>query len=481
MVAPDRDLFARVAERVERAAREERWQVLLDPAASYSRQYSEEQAWFSTHVDPAERTGRLVDLALARIASGDSEGTRRAFAVVGGVERLGESVRGSQIDALAALLAGMSLHDPRARRVFDLLVKTGRPDAFDRLADALAPRGPSGSAWIEDALVEFGAAARAVEDPRPAVRAAALRALPRTEDAPVATSRLAELASADQDERVRQAALAALRGRDDPLAEQAILALATAGSGPVRFDALRAAGGLASLEALQCLVETARKDAAFATAALEGLALRGDADAAMSLDAIARERGAADPVGRLALAEIKRLPRELALERLQALSREAGGELAREAACGLADLGEMVAVPALLADLEEPGRARRAVTLLTYLFCKDLGTEPWRFRSLHESQPGSTHADWFLSALAESGGRLPENSGVLDRAMIPHLIAAIEDSRWFVRRSAVEFLERTTGFTFGQLAVSATREEILELARRWREATGAQAGGSEQR
>jgi len=136
-------------------------------------------------------------------------------------------------------------------------------------------------------------------------------------------------------------------------------------------------------------------------------------------------------------------------------------------------------VGVLLDDLEDPRLQRRAQTLLTYLFCQDLGTESWRFRSLHESQPFATHADHFVAALRESGALVRDDEDPRDPASVPVLVAAIEDSRWFVRRSALEYLEAVTGRGLGTLSVDSGKEEIADLARRWREATTTQARGDE--
>jgi HEAT repeat protein len=235
-------------------------------------------------------------------------------------------------------------------------------------------------------------------------------------------------------------------------------------------------------DALNALLDAARGgDPALAAAALQGLSLRADEPAAAALEGIVRERGPDDAFGRLALYAIKGLPRDLALARLRKLQGDGDGAIAREAAYGLGRPGGDAGRATLLADLEEAKLRRRAQTLLTYLFCKDLGTEPWRFRSLFESQPVATHADHFLAALKEGGGNVPEGKDLRDRAFVPLLVAAIEDPRWFVRRSALEFLEAATGQSLGSLSVSAGKDEIAEVARRWREATTSQARGDEQR
>jgi hypothetical protein len=75
---------------------------------------------------------------------------------------------------------------------------------------------------------------------------------------------------------------------------------------------------------------------------------------------------------------------------------------------------------------------------------------------------------------------VPDGVDLKDHALVPVLVAAIEDPRWYVRRCALEALDAQTGRSLGSLPVKATVEQIADLAKRWREATSAQAQGSEQ-
>jgi hypothetical protein len=134
----------------------------------------------------------------------------------------------------------------------------------------------------------------------------------------------------------------------------------------------------------------------------------------------------------------------------------------------------MDAAPSLISDLEDAAHHARATRLLAYLFCKDAGTESWNYRSLYESRPGVTHAQLFVEALRDGGANVPENANLMDRSLVPVLVAAVEDKRWFVRRCALEALEAQTGRSLGQLATNASTEEVTALAKRWREATSAQ-------
>jgi hypothetical protein len=118
---------------------------------------------------------------------------------------------------------------------------------------------------------------------------------------------------------------------------------------------------------------------------------------------------------------------------------------------------------------------------LTYLLGQDFGTESGRFRSLYESRPGVTHSQLFQEALRAGGANVPEGIDWKDPALVAVLVAAIEDSRWFVRRCALEALDAGTGRSLGSLPVNANAEEIAALCKRWREATSTQAQGSEQR
>ncbi|MBM4016100.1 MAG: hypothetical protein FJ293_14205 [Planctomycetes bacterium] len=463
---------------LERAAEAAWWQLLLAFDATYPRRFAEEAAWQSTHPEPAARRSRLVDLALAAIAGDDLDVATRAFAVLARLDGLGASVRATQVEALAAQLAQLPPGDQRAKSLEALLVATGRDDAFDRVVDALTPRGGAALESIAQAMDRMGKTPRGLVDPRPLVRQAALLLAERDRH-PVAEAALAQLAQADPDEKVRNRALALLAERGGDGGSAIVLEQARTAPLPVRAEALRLLGRSQREDALEALVLHIRSDeSSLAAAALEGLSRRGDAAAADALDALVRERGPADPLGRLALAAVKGLPRPLATARLRRLLEEDSGTLSREAAYGLADLGEMDAVPTLLADLEDEKLHRRARTLLTYLFCKDPGTEIWRFRSLHESTPGASHSDHFLAALKEGGALVPDGRDLRDRSFQPLLVVALEDARWFVRRSALELLEAAHGRVLGHLATDASPEEIRALAGRWREMISAQADGA---
>lgn len=453
------------------------WQQLLVFDTSYPSRFAEEQAWHTTNADAASRRSRLIDLALAAIGGDDAEASTRAFSVLARVDDLGAAVRATQVDALAAQLARLPAGDARAQKLLELLISTRRDDAFERVVDALSPRGGAAVELVASALHRMGKQERGTDDPRALVRQAALL-LAEREQLVIADGRLIELATRDAEERVRGKALQLLARRGSEAGATLLLEQARVAVPMVRAEALRLLGSLRRDDALQCLVSTVRgEDPGLAAAALEGLAKRGDDLAADALDALVRERGPTDPLGRLGLAAIKSLPRPLATTRLRRLLEEQAGAISREAAYGLADLGEMDAVPTLLADLEDEKLHRRARTLLTYLFCKDPGTESWRFRSLHESTPGASHADHFLSALKEGGVLVPEGREWRDRAFQPLLVAALEDSRWFVRRSALELLEAAHGRALGGMSSDASPDEIRALAERWRDLIGAQADG----
>jgi HEAT repeat protein len=472
--------IATLVDRVRRSAEPCFWQLLLEPGDAHARRFAEETAWFETHPDRAEQKGRLIDLALATIGRADDGDAERAFDVLASFDRLGDAVKPAQIDGIASLLKRLAASDNRSRRLFDLLLNTGRADAFPALADALTARGAAGIPWLAEAIAASKQQATALADPRPFVRLAALE--PTAGPRP-ASDQLIALANGDGDERVRVKALERLAEVGDEQSSRTLAAIATSTDTPksVQAQALRLLGRVPLDDALATLTKFARESDTFlASAALEGLSRRGDDAAAAALDGIARERGAADPLGRLALGAIKGLPHKLAADRLRLLMNEAPDELKHEAAYALADLGEMDAAPALFADLEDAARHPRATRLLTYLFCQDVGTESFKFRSLYESRPGVTHAQLFAEALRAGGAIVPENANLMDRAFVPVLVAAVEDKRWFVRRCSLEALEAQTGRSLGLLAVNASAEEVAALAKRWREATSTQAQGSDQ-
>ncbi len=451
------------------------WQLLLPRDTTFPSRFAEEQAWFATHVEPGARRARLLDLALAPLAGDDAASAKAAFSVLARLEGLGASVRATQIDALAALLAKLPAGDPRAPKLIDLLISTRRDDAFDRVVDALAPRGGVALEPIASAVVRMERVERSLEDARPLVRLAALTVIERDGTA-LAEERLVELARNDAEERVRGKALSLLARQGGEAGVALLLEQAQSAPPAVRADALRLLGLAKSEQALAFLLTMANgEETALAAAALEGLSKRGDEAAASALEAVARERGPTEPIGRLAFAGLKGLPRPLAIGRLRGLLGEDGGVLAREAAYGLADLGEMEAVPTLLVDLENEKTHRRARTLLTYLFCHDPGTETWRFRSLHEAAPGASHVDHLLTALKEGGALVPAVGDHRDPAFQRLLVAAVEDERWFVRRSALELLEAVHGRSFGTLASDASGDEIARIATRWREVISTQA------
>lgn len=451
------------------------WQLLLPLDTTFPSRFAEEQAWFSTHADAAARRSRLLDLALLPLSGDDPVAMRNAFRVLERIDALGSAVRATQIDTLAALLMKLPFGDTRTQKLIDLLVSTGRDDAFDRVVDALTPRGGAALESLVNVLIRMDRANRALDDARPLVRLAALSV---TERAGVALpeERLVAMARSDQEERVRGKALALLARQGGEAGVALLLEQAQSAPPAVRAEALRLLGLSKRDDALAFLVATAHgEDSALAAAALEGIGRRGDEAGAAALEAVARERGPTEALGRLALAGIKGLPRPLATGRLRRLLAEEQGALAREAAYGLADLGEMDAVPTLLQDLEQEKSHRRAQTLLTYLFCHDPGTETWRFRSLHEAAPSASHLDHFLTALKEGGALVPAGDDRRDPAFQRLLVAAVEDERWFVRRSALELLEATHGRSLGTLASDATRDTIVQLAGRWREVISTQA------
>ena len=384
---------ARIGALVDRVRRRAEPWLLAAPARAgrqHARRFSEETAWFETHPDRG-RAERSADRPCAgdRSAAPTTATPSAPSTCSPRFDRLGDAVQaGADRRHRRAPEAAADQRQPQPPPLrAPARHRPGRrlPGARRRARRARRRRRSRGSPRRSPPR-----SSRRWRSPIRAPSSASRRSNRRPERAPP-SDQLIALANGDGDERVRVKALERLAEVGDEQSSATLAAIATSTETPksVQAQALRLLGRVPLDDALATLTRFAREgDPCLASAALEGLSRRGDEAAAAALDGIARERGAADPLGRLALGAIKGLPHALAADRLRRLMNEAPDELKREAACALADLGEMDAAPALFADLEDAARHPRAVRLLTYLFCQDVGTESFKFRSLYESRPG---------------------------------------------------------------------------------------------
>lgn len=442
------------------------WQQLLGDE-NYLELYNQEEAWWASHSDVAERVRRVLDLALLQLESSSAR-VQEVLQLVIAVPRVERFASPEQLQGLATHLASLGRRDDVSRTLLGLLIGTQREEAYFALLRAYAPLGPVALPLLEQVIGGMGRSREALRDPRAIVRLASLRDMEVRGAA--APEEVRAVATSDPDSTVRRKAFELLARSPDAAAQQQILEMAQNGSPDIRPAALRALGRLANDRALEILSAALdSENLELVQAAIEGLGLERSEVGARHLEAFVLRMGSENVRGVLALAQLRGMPGALALESLFRLSEASDPQLAREARYGLADLGDLSVVSFLLDELEDTASHRRAMGKLQYLFCRDESGEPFRYRLLAEAHPDWDHQDFLRAALQVRNPDVPDDLDLRSREAWPVLIEALNDERWYVRRAALQLLENTTGQSFGILSVSATEEDRAQAAQRWRE------------
>ncbi len=470
IVATDADSaeFERLVAALEDAIADLRWQVMLARNEGFPRRFVEEEAWWATHGDPAERHRRLLDLSTVELSTADAARTERIFEVLDGIDHAERLLTDAHRRRLSEMLSSWPLEEARTRQLFEWMLKASETTMLKLALNALAPRAPVSLPWMSEALLRMDGAQEALADSREAVQLAAVEALASAKAVPV--SELSALVKGTSSDAVRGKALDLLARSQDASAGSILFELLSSQDVDTRARALRSLGFFGGEQALDALAAGLKEtDLRIVQGAVDGLMRRGDSEAARLLEARLLEDGLKSTGGRLCLLGIKALPRAVATQSLLLLAATQRPELFAEAQYGLANLGDMRSVPFLIEQLKEPATHPRARSLLTYLFCRDYLQEPWRYAAVHETTPDLDHADHFLQALLESGRVAPSSLDPNAPETMSLLADCIEDERWYIRRSALEFLEESSGRSLGSLSVSATKGEIETMARRWRE------------
>jgi HEAT repeat protein len=136
-----------------------------------------------------------------------------------------------------------------------------------------------------------------------------------------------------------------------------------------------------------------------------------------------------------------------------------------EAAYRLADLGEMRAVPELLAVLEIPDRAARSRDALSLLFGCEGGDRGETFVQRFRDEPDLGPDDWFRRALDVSS--VSSDADLVEGVPLPVLLRSLRDQRWFVRHQAIARLEREFDAHFGTPYRFETLADAARIAERW--------------
>ncbi len=441
------------------------WQVLLPRDERLEKVYAEEEAWWTRHRGAGERHSRLVSLGLLALENADSS---RGQEVLELLDRLPEEdpwLSPKQARSLATAVSNMGWRDARRDLALSIL-KRAPSDCYEAVLEGFRGDSVLGMDGLVELLRRFDRVDTALRDARPWVRQAAVRAI--AEDPKETWHRLEAAATSDPDLAVQSEALALLSRSPSPRHGELLLDLATGDQRAARVEVLKVLGRVHDDRVLGVLAEALREDdSATAQAAIQGLGLQGGPGAAATLGSVVAEVGPGEPRGYLALSQLKSMPGSVASPVLRKLAESGSSELAREARFALADVGEMETVPFLLDQLETDRHHRRAMLKLTLLFCQDWETEPWRFRSLYEASPGKTADQHFFAAMRSGGARLDDPVDPADPELRRIVAEAVADERWFVRRRALEFLERETGHNLGTLTRNAKPEEARALARQW--------------
>ena len=448
-----------------RVAQEQAWQRLhLGEAAAFPGFYElEKQRFGSASAEEWDRSyAHLVQVALPTLTSGERMAALEVLLQRPSlVERVGEP-------ELLNLLAGLESEpypEGPVTVLVEVVLRKRSPELRAPTLDFLTRRFGSqadelvGRLLWDSESVRYGASHENADVRRVAMKVAPYR---RPVHPAVLTAGLD-----DRDARVRREAMLAMGRADDPATRTRLLSLARGEVPGLHNVALEAVGATGSPEALRTLITAARESTdRERRSALSGLASMGGVPATTALREFAEgmEYDIGDRVE--AVAALGRSGDAYAVEELARLLGSDRIELREEAACQLAAIGDMRAVPVLIELLEHPARAPRALDFLSILFSSDGGAAGEEFENLHEASPFFTHMDWFEKALAEAG--FPTSGDKLQGIPFEALTGAIEQGRWFLRHNAVKVLEREYGVSFGVPYRFASAEEVDRIAARWR-------------
>lgn len=372
-------------------------------------------------------------------------------------------------DELAVLQVGCSTEsvpEGAASLLARVVIESGNRDLFQPFgAFALQQFKEDGRPLLGRVIAAFDLLPQALADPDPELRIAAVElAAVRP---PADASQLLRAVD-DAEPRVRRGAIFALAHLQDAAAEQRLFDIAR-GSDPtmkrVAVEALAQVGSDAALEHVAAALESG--DAPLALAAVRGLAhCPRDREAVKLLVAAAARGAEAGGTGFAPLDALAALGTPAARTALLRLQDAAGDgeqpQAARdEVALRLVQLGEVAGVPQLIAALDDPGRASRALDALALHFCSDGGVRGEVFVQRFQDDPQLPAEDWLRRALG-----LPELAGG-EPVPLAALVAALRDPRWFVRTNVVRRLERSFETSLGPPLRYATDEDADHQAARW--------------
>lgn len=454
------EAFAQVEREVRLLARRLAWQRLhLGPRSALPAFVLEARNRFDPDRDPGAAFRAQWTLAQAALPERSaSERVDLLFALDAVRRRAGESWDAKTVGALVQAVDDGFVEGP-LEALGHLVARAERsPSALEPYVTALGERhGDEGVGALARVLAESGEAVRYLDDPRPQVRLAAVRACGQARVGGEALLRRLD----DPQPRVVFAALEALARQPDESVRERVRAWARGEDPILRRAALRALAYDDGPAAFGLLEETLDDDdTASVRAALWAIGARSEGKAPVRLASFAAARGGADPLAVEAVEALAESPAPGALEQLAGL---VGGEdrtLAETAACLLVRRLDPRGLDTVFDMAGDPGRALPALEALAIYYCCDPGPEAAEARRRRIEEPGTGPDGWFARALGLAAGGGPPRT--------VRLLEALEDERWFVRVRSEAELRGRYGVSFGRPSRYEDPADVARRAQRWR-------------
>lgn len=440
------------------------WQRLyLGNPMDIGNYYRRQGPRFAADLPKEEWNASYIHALQVALPALDRPGRSRAIAVLLRREGLSEALSSTDLPNMLGALGNEPYPDGAWAILTEAVRRNGDPELRRLTISALVDGyGERAGDLVGHLLNDAATVSAALSDGRSLVRLFAVRAATTHG---IADAHLTDLAENDADPRVRRAAVVALSRSDNVQQRERVVAYARSSASGLQNAALEALGDIDHRDAEAVLSEVAMgAPGPSRRAAMRGLATRGGGSLS-TLKALANRDEATADDRQEAVAALGSARDPMSSDLLEELAASERPEVREEAACQLARRGDMRAASVLIALLDEPLRASRALDFLALLYCVDGGTQGETFVRLYQNEPYRSADEWFRQAL------LQDSSSILGEeiAGLPlyALLDALRDDRWFLRANALRRLEEEFGVELGALSRFATAEEYRAIADRW--------------
>jgi HEAT repeat protein len=459
------------------------WQRYRSPILSSDRDafLASERAFLGTNPDANARAAHAFSMIVDAFPSLGAERRVAAIADLRAIPGLDRLVDERAAIRLSAFVGEIDPRSEAARNMLSMLALSHAKSVLVELSHSLESVVRSNSRpLLESAFRAFGPelAREFLKEPRAWVRAAAATSLGDSTD-PSDIARLASQLS-DPSEDAVLAALVALGRRRDATAVEAITAAMERGSVSVQRTALAALGQIAAPAAVEAIIKaTSSEDATIRRAALTAL---GEARDPRTADLVANYwlrtmaiPGANIDEANAAREALFRIGGDKARDALRRCYDSAPQGARRMVAISLAEFGDPVAIPALIAEYERSadGSLRNAILATT---CVDFFAGPdavKQYRQWWTEHRGSSPSSWFLAACQRSKLATDLTPEMLDSTSDLRAIPSLTDvllraEEWYLRIDALRWLRSITGKSYGEVDRATSPEERARIAAEYR-------------